>query len=458
MYAVFSLTTILAFLGICFSIVYLAINSKNTIVAQRAKATPPFLQIIWIIATSFFGNHSILSIKILFNLLCIIGTIMGIVYMKDGRKIGFYTIVTSALLHISNSFLTTFDDEYIITIIIVDALLLFLLTLILFLKNKKGVKLFQLMSPYTEPSLSTTLLRLFNKLSIVIFIAIMFIVPTYRSLHDDVQYLDTYFNEYDFYDTQGNYDYYKYLSIFNHIEKEKYEIKKIGGNYYHAKPKDPNKIETSPSSADNPTSKQFEKQSIDSVKTEMNGADLFEKYNSAVFMVFTTNGLTSGQGSGFFISEDGLAVSNYHVFKGSVIGYETIRLIDGSEYQIKEVTAKNELEDIIIFSVDASNKSFNYIPIAQEEPNIGERCYAIGSPKGFENTFTSGEISQKRNNNLFQISVPIDHGSSGGVLLNSKGEAIGITCGGVDTSGANLNFAINIKIIKKYLKQEHELF
>ena len=54
--------------------------------------------------------------------------------------------------------------------------------------------------------------------------------------------------------------------------------------------------------------------------------ELFKRYNSAVFMVFTTDGYNAYQGSGFFISKDGLAVSNYHVFKGTGIGYEVIKL------------------------------------------------------------------------------------------------------------------------------------
>ena len=95
----------------------------------------------------------------------------------------------------------------------------------------------------------------------------------------------------------------------------------------------------------------------------------------------------------------------------------------------------------------------NYIKVADIIPAIGEKVYTIGSPRGLDNTFSSGEISQKRNNGkILQISAPIDHGSSGGVLLNVYGEAIGITSAGYDDSGANLNFAININIIKPYIQ------
>ena len=57
------------------------------------------------------------------------------------------------------------------------------------------------------------------------------------------------------------------------------------------------------------------------------------------------------------------------------------------------------------------------------------------------------QISQIRENNFIQISCPIDHGSSGGALINKYGEVIGITTGGRDDSGANLNFAKDICVI-----------
>lgn len=185
---------------------------------------------------------------------------------------------------------------------------------------------------------------------------------------------------------------------------------------------------------------------------ELTGADLFELYNSAVFMIYTSDGWNDYQGSGFFISRDGVAVSNYHVFQGTGIGYEQILLSDGSKRKIKEVIAKSSVDDIIVFRVEGNGKIFNCIPIAKQSPRVGENAYAIGSPRGLDNTFSSGEISQIRGDNLLQINVPIDHGSSGGVLLNARGEAIGITSAGMDNSGANLNFAIDINVLKKYVK------
>lgn len=185
---------------------------------------------------------------------------------------------------------------------------------------------------------------------------------------------------------------------------------------------------------------------------KLDGSQIFDRYGSAVFMVFTTDGSNAYQGSGFFIDNNGLAVSNYHVFKGTGIGWELIKLVGNDEaYKVTEVITKNEDEDFILFRVNCDNT--NYIPIAASKPKIGEKVYAIGSPRGLENTFSSGEVSQWRADNLMQINALIDHGSSGGALINEYGEVVGITSGTFDDeSQANLNYAWSIEVIKPYIE------
>ena len=185
---------------------------------------------------------------------------------------------------------------------------------------------------------------------------------------------------------------------------------------------------------------------------KLEGSQIFERYGSAVFMVFTSDGSNMFQGSGFFIDNNGLAVSNYHVFKGTGIGMEQIKLVgDDTAYKVAEIIAKNEDSDFILFRVDCENT--NYIPISSDKPKIGEKVYAIGSPRGLENTFSSGEVSQWRADYLMQISALIDHGSSGGALINEFGEVVGITSGSfADGSQANLNYAWRIDAVKPYIK------
>lgn len=182
------------------------------------------------------------------------------------------------------------------------------------------------------------------------------------------------------------------------------------------------------------------------VSSKLTGQEIFKKCNTAVFMVFTSTGLQDYQGSGFFVSANGMALSNYHVFEGTGMGLEVVKTSNGCEYKIDKVILKDKENDAILFTVKSPwGTQYNYIPISSRPFQIGDKVYAIGSPRGLENTFSSGEISQfRRNRALIQTSAPFDHGSSGGVLLNEYGEAIGITCGGYDDSGANLNFAVNL--------------
>ena len=195
-----------------------------------------------------------------------------------------------------------------------------------------------------------------------------------------------------------------------------------------------------------------ERQNSEPIKrsnSALSGSEIFKRYGNAVFMVLTSDGTNNYQGSGFFIGKDGLAVSNYHVFKGTVIGQENIKLAADNEtlYKLKDVVYKSKEHDFIIFHVDYDNSI--YIPIAKKKPSVGDKVFAIGSPRGLENTFSSGEVSQWRGDYLIQISALIDHGSSGGALINEYGEAIGITSGSFyDGSQANLNYAWSIEAIK----------
>lgn len=115
-------------------------------------------------------------------------------------------------------------------------------------------------------------------------------------------------------------------------------------------------------------------------------SEIFEKLSSAVFKIHTSTGYQGFQGSGFFISSNGIAVSNYHVFQGTAVGYEDIILSDGSSYKVTEVYHKSQDNDFIIFKVGVSRK-VNYIKIANNTPKVGEKIYTIGSPRGLITLF-----------------------------------------------------------------------
>ncbi len=205
-------------------------------------------------------------------------------------------------------------------------------------------------------------------------------------------------------------------------------------------------VETKPTTVASSRRPQIGKQTTSNGQ-KMTGSEIFERYNPAVFMVFTDDGYNSYQGSGFFISSAGLAFSNYHVFEGTYQSHARIKTSDGRKYSVKEIIYSDADKDVILFSVDGGGKSFRYIPTSDRTIKVGDHIFTIGSPRGYENTLSDGMISQLRTESKYaiQISAPIDHGSSGGALINEYGEVIGITSAGRDDSGANLNFAIDLQ-------------
>lgn len=178
------------------------------------------------------------------------------------------------------------------------------------------------------------------------------------------------------------------------------------------------------------------------IKEADNLSELFKLCKPAVFMVYTTDGINYKQGTGFFISSDGIALSNYHVFEGTNQGKEQIQLYNGRKLKIDRVIRKDKERDFILFKVE-NISNVTYLNIANRSSEIGEQVIAIGNPEGLEHTLSTGIVSGYRENDFYiQTTTEITHGSSGGPLINLKGEVIGITTMGMGT--ANLNFAINL--------------
>jgi hypothetical protein len=87
---------------------------------------------------------------------------------------------------------------------------------------------------------------------------------------------------------------------------------------------------------------------------------------------------------------------------------------------------------------------------------VGERVFAVGNPQGLEGTFSEGIVSSIRKvgmHKLLQITAPISPGSSGGPVLNVKGEVIGVSVA-TYRGGQNLNFAIPVNYLKALLSEE----
>ena len=173
---------------------------------------------------------------------------------------------------------------------------------------------------------------------------------------------------------------------------------------------------------------------------------------SSVYLIYTTNNKNISQGSAFAISPDGLAISNYHVFKNAS---DAIAInSNGDRLLISEIIEANKSDDYVIFRLGPLSQSIPYLSMSQSKSDIGDNVFAIGNPKGLTQTLSTGIISGYRKN-LIQTTTEITHGSSGGPLFNQDGKVVGITTSGLGE--ANLNFAIDISTLKLDLnKSENE--
>jgi len=170
---------------------------------------------------------------------------------------------------------------------------------------------------------------------------------------------------------------------------------------------------------------------------------------------------TLGQGSGFFINPEGYIVTNYHVLKGA--DSAIIKTVDNKVYVVKGVIAEDRGADLVMVTTDAPKDSIEYIKISAELPKEGENILVIGSPLGLEHTVSNGIVSSIRDiedfGKLIQITAPISPGSSGGPVVNQKGNVIGVASYHL-IGGENLNFAISgqkVKLLKPYPFEEKEL-
>lgn len=171
--------------------------------------------------------------------------------------------------------------------------------------------------------------------------------------------------------------------------------------------------------------------------------ELYKKCSPAVFTIK----LPKKQGSGFFIKSDGLAVTNNHVLSQ---GNAQIKMENGVCYDVQQILYTNPTDDVTIFRVNVKDK-VPYLHLSHRKLEITDRVYAIGSPRGLENSFSMGRVSQFRPINLIQIDITMDKGSSGGALLNKYGEVVGITTGMAPKTNADLNYAKKIELVLDYL-------
>ena len=146
-------------------------------------------------------------------------------------------------------------------------------------------------------------------------------------------------------------------------------------------------------------------------------------------------------GTGFFIRNDGVFVSNMHV----VLDAETLKieLADGEIFDDVYILGADDQRDLILLQVATSNTPS--LSIADDRAmRIGDKVYALGNPLGLRGTFSDGILSGKRTEDgvsYLQITAPVSQGSSGGPVFNADGQVIGVATAYFE-GGQNLNMAV----------------
>jgi len=189
---------------------------------------------------------------------------------------------------------------------------------------------------------------------------------------------------------------------------------------------------------------------------------IIKRIEPSTIIVFTydNKGEFLKLGSGFFVSQNGDIITNYHVLQGA--SSAEIKTSDGKTYPITYIVAKDEQNDIIRLSVDILSQYVYPLSLSTIIPEVGEEIIVYGSPLGLEKTVSDGIISAIREvpgyGKLIQITAPISPGSSGSPVLNMKGEVIGIATFQI-VEGQNLNFAIpSERIASLNLMEEEKTF
>lgn len=169
---------------------------------------------------------------------------------------------------------------------------------------------------------------------------------------------------------------------------------------------------------------------------------------------------SSGAGSGIIVDEDGTIVTNHHVIEN--VQRIEVALADGSRHKAKLVGASPE-NDLAAIRIDAENLTLEPIALGDSDKlEVGQKLLAIGNPFGLGGTLTTGTVSMLgrsiRNDgrvlrDLIQTDASVNPGNSGGALVNSRGELVGINTAIFSTTGASIGigFAIPVNRVKKVL-------
>ncbi len=162
-----------------------------------------------------------------------------------------------------------------------------------------------------------------------------------------------------------------------------------------------------------------------------------------------------GSGSGSIVSSEGLILTNEHVVRGARGGLVIVSTPTGKRYR-GQVIATDRRNDLALVRLNTTDR-FPTVRLANPQGiQVGQRVFAIGSPFGLSGTLTTGILSRIAPNQDLQTDASLNPGNSGGPLLNSQGELIGVNKAILSQGrGGNtgIGFATNVLVAKAFIEQ-----
>jgi S1-C subfamily serine protease len=199
--------------------------------------------------------------------------------------------------------------------------------------------------------------------------------------------------------------------------------------------------------------------------------EIYERASSGVVQITSTSGNIGGAsqqqalGSGFVIDKAGRIVTNYHVIQSA----DEIRVSFSNRDTVEaQLVGSDPSTDLAVLQVDTSASALTPLALGDSDKvEVGDPVVAIGNPFGLDRTATSGIVSALQRlitapnsftiDHVIQTDAPINHGNSGGPLLNSRGQVIGVNTqietGGVASGNVGIGFSVPSNTVKDVVAQ-----
>ncbi len=188
---------------------------------------------------------------------------------------------------------------------------------------------------------------------------------------------------------------------------------------------------------------------------EMVNISVYEKINPAIVSIDANLSDGFSAGTGCIVRRDGVILTGSHVIDGAKDIEVTTS--DGKSYKASVLAKMGKNKDLALLKIDCKNSLRTISFGDSEQVKVGQKVLAIGNPFGFAGTLTSGIVSRiDYAKGRIQTDAAINPGCSGGPLLNSQGEVIGISQSiynpDNNISNIGIGFAIPVNDAKKFIE------